>query len=78
MKNGEILVAKITSPDMIINFKKAIAFITDQGGVLSHAAIISREMKKPCIVGTGNATKLLKNGNLIEINANKGLIKILQ
>jgi pyruvate,water dikinase len=58
--------------------KKATAFVTDAGGILSHAAIVAREMKKPCIIGTGVATKVLKDGDLVEVDANKGVVKIIK
>jgi len=74
-KAGEILVAKATSPEMISLFKKAKAVVTDEGGLTSHAAIISREMNVPCIVGTKLATKIFKNGNLVEVDASKGIIR---
>lgn len=77
IKRGEILVTPMTRPDMILGMEKAAAFVTDHGGMLSHAAIIAREMKKPCIVGTQNATKILKNGMYIEVNANDGVVRIL-
>jgi pyruvate,water dikinase len=54
--------------------QKAVAIVTDQGGILSHAAIIARELGKPCIVGTGNATKELKNGQLVTVNATNGTV----
>jgi len=74
-KEGEILLSKSTKPDYIPAMKKAIAFITDEGGITSHAAIVSREMGKPCIVGTKNATRIFNNGELVEVNANSGEIK---
>jgi len=55
--------------------KRAIAIVTDEGGLLSHAAIVSREIGKPCIVGTKIATKVLKDGDLVEIDADKGIIR---
>ena len=55
--------------------KVAIAFVTEEGGVTSHAAIIARELKKPCIVGTGNCTKVLQDGDMIEVNATEGTVK---
>lgn len=69
VNNGDILVAPMTSPDYIVAMDKAAGFITDEGGVTCHAAIISREMKKPCIVGTQCATELLKDGDYIELDA---------
>ncbi len=78
MKRGEILVAETTSPELIMACRKARAIVTNQGGLMSHAAIISRELKIPCIVGTGNATDLLKDGDLVEVDAEKGVVKILK
>ncbi len=78
IKNGEILVSPSTNPDLILAMKKASAFVTDMGGITSHAAIVSREMKKPCIVGTKIATKIISDGDLIEVDANNGIIKILE
>ena len=75
-KEGDILVTPMTTPKYMDIIKKAKAIITDEGGVLSHAAIISRELKVPCVVGCKKATKVLKNGDLIEINK-RGEIKLL-
>ncbi|MEK6890006.1 MAG: PEP-utilizing enzyme [Nanoarchaeota archaeon] len=74
---GDILVTSMTTPNMIAIMKKASAFVTDEGGITCHAAIISREMKKPCIIGTKFATKVLKDGDLIEVDADKGTVKKL-
>lgn len=74
-KEREILVAPMTTPDYIPAIKKAIAVVTDIGGITSHAAVISRELGKPCIIGTKVATKVLKDGDLIEVDATKGLVK---
>ena len=54
--------------------QQAVAIVTDRGGILSHAAIISRELGKPCIVGTKSATQKLKNGQEVIIDANRGII----
>jgi len=78
VNDGDIIVSIATNPDILPAMKKAIAFVTEQGGITSHAAIVAREMKKPCIIGTKIATKVLKDGDLIEVDANKGIIKILQ
>jgi len=78
VKKGDIIVAPMTLPDILPAMKKAIAFVTDEGGIVCHAAIIAREMKKPCIIGTKIATKVLKDGDLVEVNANKGIVKILK
>ena len=74
---GEILVCEMTSPDYIIHIKNAAAIVTDKGGILCHAAIIAREFNIPCIVGTNIATSFLKDGNLVEVDASKGTIKII-
>ncbi len=74
VKKGEILVAEMTRPLFVICMRKVAAIVTDRGGILCHAAMVSREFNIPCIVGTGNATKILKNGRKILIDANKGII----
>lgn len=78
LSKGEILVTGMTNPQMIPFIKEAAAIVTDEGGITCHAAIISREMKKPCITGTKNATQILKDGDLIEVDANKGIVKIIK
>ncbi|RJR31486.1 hypothetical protein C4569_02015 [Candidatus Parcubacteria bacterium] len=75
IKAGEILVCPMTDPDYMPAIKKAKALVTDQGGVLCHAAIVARELKKVCLVGTQNATKVFKTGDLAEVDANKGLVR---
>ncbi len=75
VKKGDILIAAETTPDFIVAMEKAAAFVTNQGGITSHAAIISREMKKPCIIGTKNATKILKDGDNVEVDADKGIVR---
>ncbi|HIH11459.1 TPA: hypothetical protein HA241_04680 [Candidatus Woesearchaeota archaeon] len=76
-QEGDILVAPMTSPEYVFAMKKATAIITDTGGLTSHAAIVSRELKKLCIVGTKIATKVLKDGDIVEVNANQGIVKVL-
>lgn len=66
----------LNSGDFKILFKAAI--VTDEGGMLSHAAIVSRELNIPSIVGTGNATQIFKDGDLVEVDANKGIVKIIK
>ena len=70
--NGKILVANQTTPAFLPAIRKAKAVVADEGGILSHAAIISRELKVPCVVGTANAAKVLNNGDTIEINFDSG------
>lgn len=78
MKQGNILVAPNTRPELIVAMRKASAIITDWGGITSHAAIISREFRIPCIVGTDIATQVLKDGDLVEVDANKGVVKVIE
>lgn len=76
-KAGNILVTEMTTPNTIMACKKAAAIITDEGGLLCHAAIISRELKIPCIVGTKYATQILKNGDEVEVDAELGTVRII-
>ncbi len=78
MKKGNILVATMTRPEHIIALRKAKAIVTDEGGITCHAAIVSREFNIPCIIGTKIATKVLKDGDLVEVDANKGVVKIIK
>lgn len=75
---GEILAATMTTPDFVPAMNRALGFITDEGGVTCHAAIVAREMNKPCIIGTKNATQLLKDGDTVEMDVLKGSVKILE
>ena len=68
----------MTTPSHIEMMKKSIAIITDKGGILSHAAIIARELGKICLVGTGNTTTVLKTGDLVKIDADSGIVNILK
>lgn len=74
MKKGEILVTEMTNPLFVPAIKKAKAIVTDIGGLLCHAAIVSRELKIPCIVNTKKATQKLKDNQKIIVNATKGEI----
>ncbi|MBC8500402.1 MAG: hypothetical protein ISS25_03735 [Nanoarchaeota archaeon] len=76
-EKGGILIAPATSADFVPVMRKSAAIITEMGGITSHAGIISREFNVPCIVGVKNATKILKTGDKIEVNADKGVIKKL-
>ncbi|MFH0713343.1 MAG: PEP-utilizing enzyme [Candidatus Micrarchaeota archaeon] len=75
VEEGDVLVANTTHPNYLPAMQKACAFVTNEGGVVSHAAIVSREMKKPCIVGTKVATKMLRDGDLVEVDGDKGTVK---
>lgn len=76
-EEGNILVAPMTSPDYVPLIQKARAVITDEGGMLSHAAIVSRELDKLCVVGTKSASYVLKNFQEVEVDAERGIIRIL-
>ena len=78
VKKGDILVAGMTSPKYMPAIFNSSAIITDDGGLTCHAAIIARELKKPCIIGTKVATNILNDGDLVEVNANIGVIKIIK
>ncbi|RLF23177.1 MAG: phosphoenolpyruvate synthase [Thermoprotei archaeon] len=74
IKRGDILVTKMTNPDWVPYMRLAGAIITDEGGMTCHAAIVSRELGIPCIVGTGNATKVLKTGATYTVDATRGVV----
>ena len=74
VQKGDILVAKMTTPDWVPAMQKAGAIITDEGGMTCHAAIVSREMGTPCVVGTEHATQILKDGQIVTVHASKGLV----
>ncbi|MFA5987517.1 MAG: PEP-utilizing enzyme [Candidatus Paceibacterota bacterium] len=75
--DGDIIVTGMTTPDFAPLLKRAAAIITNEGGITCHAAIVARELKKPCIIGTKIATQVLKDGDLVEVDADNGVVKIL-
>ncbi len=75
---GSVVVSGMTNPQIVPFLKNAVAIVTDEGGLTCHAAIIARELKKPCVVGTGMATQLLKDGDLVEVDADNGIVKIIE
>ncbi len=82
IKNGKIppdfiLVTNMTHPNDLMYIDKSLAVITEEGSLLCHAAITCRELKKPCIVGTNIATKVLKDGDLVEVDAERGIVRKL-
>ncbi len=77
-KDGEVLVTGMTRPEFVPLMKRACAIVTNEGGITCHAAIVSRELGKPCIIGTKNATEIIKDGDLIEVRANHGTVRILR
>ena len=78
VQEGDVIVTTMTRPEWVPVMKIASAYVTDAGGVLCHAAIIARELNKPCIIGTKFATQILKDNNEIEVDANNGIVKILK
>jgi pyruvate,water dikinase len=78
IQQGDILISIATNPDLVPAMKKAAAIVTDVGGITSHAAIISRELQIPCVIGTSVATKAIKDGDKVEVDADNGIIRILE
>lgn len=78
VQKGDILVAVMTRPDYIAGIKQAAAVVTNEGGITCHAAIVSRELGIPCIIGTKIATEVLHDGDLVEVNANHGVVTKLR
>ena len=74
-KEGMILVTPMTAPEYLPIMKKSLAIITNEGGITCHAAIVARELKKPCIIGTKIATQVLKDGDMVEVDADSGTIR---
>jgi len=77
-KEGNILVTEMTRPQLITICHKVKGIITNEGGILSHAAIVSREFKIPCVVGTEIATQVLRDGDLVEVDGDKGVVKLIK
>jgi phosphohistidine swiveling domain-containing protein len=75
---GEVLIAAMTVPDFLPAMKKAVAFVTDEGGIICHAAITARELKKPCIVGTKFATQIFKDGDIVEVDAECRTVRLIK
>ncbi|MGM0413581.1 MAG: phosphoenolpyruvate synthase [Bacillota bacterium] len=74
VKEGDILVASMTNPDMVPAMRRAAAVVTDEGGRTCHAAIVSRELGIPCIVGCGDATKILENNQIVTVDSTRGVV----
>ncbi len=72
---GDILVTSMTTPDFVPAMQRAAAIVTDEGGITCHAAIVARELGKPCIIGTRHATKTFKDGDAVEVDATKGTVR---
>ncbi len=74
LKQGDILVVKQSNPAWTVGMMKAAAMVSETGGIISHVAIVAREMGIPCVVGVENATALLKDGDVIRVDGSKGVI----
>jgi len=74
VKTGDVLVTEMTNPDMVVTMQKASAIVTDEGGLTAHAAIVSREMGIPCVVGTGNATQTLREEQIVSVDGFNGKV----
>ena len=77
MDEGTVIVCDMTTPDFVPYLKKCVAIVTDRGGILSHAAIISRELNLPCVVATNNSTTILEDGMRVQVNADEGIIEVI-
>jgi len=75
IRAGEILVTTMTTPDFVPAMKKAGAIVTDEGGITCHAAIVSRELGIPCVIGTKSATRAFRDGDVVEVDADNGVVK---
>jgi phosphohistidine swiveling domain-containing protein len=78
VSDGDVLVSPMTRPDFLPAMKISAAFVTDEGGITCHAAIVARELKKPCVIGTKIATQVLHDGDLVEVDADSGVVRIIK
>lgn len=78
IEEGEILVSPMTQVEFLSGIRKCAAIVTDEGGIICHAAIVSREFGKPCILGTGNATQVIKTGDIVDVDAERGVVNIIK
>jgi pyruvate,water dikinase len=78
LEPGNILVCRMTSPSWVPTMARAGAVVTDRGGVLSHAAIVARELNKPTVTGTLNATRRMRTGDRYEVDGSRGTVRALQ
>lgn len=75
---GDILVSRSTNPEIVLAMEKSAAIVTDVGGITCHASIVARELKIPCLIGTKNASKVLKDGDYVEVDVNRGFLRKLR
>ena len=78
VRRGDVIICPMTWPSVIIALEKAAAFVTDEGGILCHAAILARELKKTCVTGTKNATTLFRDGEMVEVDGKTGIVRKIQ
>lgn len=78
MKDGAVLVAINTTPDFVPVMKKAAAIVAEEGGITAHVSVVSREMGIPCVVGIRNITRILRDGDLVEVDAQQGIVTVLE
>ncbi|MBI2475838.1 MAG: hypothetical protein HYV67_01170 [Candidatus Taylorbacteria bacterium] len=78
MKQGDIMVSHTTFPSLVPAMKKAAAIVTEDGGITCHAAIVARELKTPCVTGIKVITQVVKDEDLVEVDADKGIVKIIK
>ena len=72
------MITEMTTPEFVPFLKKVNGIVTNEGGITCHASIVARELKKPCIIGTKIATQVLHDGDMVEVDADHGFIKILK
>ena len=77
VERGDVIVARMTTADLLPALRKAAAIVTDEGGITCHAAVLARELGIPCVIGTKTASKLLKTGDRVEVDASAGVVKII-
>lgn len=75
LQKGEVLVSDMTTPELTTACSRAAAIVTDRGGILCHAALVAREMRIPCVLGTEDATRSLRDGDLVEVDAHRGTVR---
>ncbi len=75
VQEGDVLVAAMTTPSLAPVFQKIAAIVTDEGGLTCHAAIIARELQKPCVIGAKMATTVFRDGDTVEVDADRGIVK---
>lgn len=78
VNHGDVIVSPMTSPELMAGVRRSVAIVTDFGGIACHAAIISREFNIPCIVGTNDATEKIHDNDLVEVDANSGVVRVLE